>query len=218
MLKRALDVVASFVGLAVLSPLLGLIALAVKASDGGPVIYRGLRTGLSGRQFRIWKFRTMVVDAENTGVTATADDDSRITQIGRFLRKYKLDELPQLVNVFVGDMSLVGPRPEVPQYTALFTAEEQSILSVLPGVTDWASLWDVDEGAVLAGSDDPERAYLEKIRPEKIRLQLKYVRERTFGTDLKILILTLWVLITRRRPQVRPGETDEGKGCGKGQG
>jgi len=199
MLKRVFDVAGSFVGLVVLAPVLGLIALAVKGSDGGPVFYRGLRTGLNGRQFRIWKFRTMVVDAEKTGVTATADDDPRITRIGSFLRKYKLDELPQLVNVLLKEMSLVGPRPEVPQYTALFTTEENAILSVRPGITDWASLWDVDEGAVLAGSDDPERAYLDKIRPEKIRLQLEYVRARTFGMDLKILMLTLWTLITRRR-------------------
>jgi len=211
-LKRLFDCMCALLGLVVLSPLLGLIALAVKASDGGFVFYRGLRTGFKGKQFRIWKFRTMVVDAEKTGVTATADDDPRVTRVGMFLRKYKLDELPQLVNVLVGEMSLVGPRPEVPQYTALFTAEEKAILSVRPGITDWASLWDVDEGAALAGSDDPERAYLEKIRPEKIRLQLRYVRERTLGMDLRILLLTLWALITRRRPQVRLRGEGEGKG------
>ena len=199
MLKRVFDGSCAFLGLVVLSPLLGLITLAVKASDGGPVFYRGLRTGLNGRQFRIWKFRTMVVDAEKSGVTATADDDPRVTRMGSFLRRCKLDEFPQLVNVLLGEMSLVGPRPEVPQYTALFTAEEKAILSVRPGITDWASLWDVAEGAVLAGSDDPERAYLEKIRPEKIRLQLKYVRERTFGMDVRILMLTVWALLTRRK-------------------
>jgi lipopolysaccharide/colanic/teichoic acid biosynthesis glycosyltransferase len=145
----------------------------------------------------------MVVDAEKTGVTATADDDPRVTRIGRLLRKYKLDELPQLVNVLVGEMSLVGPRPEVPQYTALFTRQEQAILSVRPGITDWATLWDIAEGAVLAGSDNPEQAYLEKIRPEKIRLQLKYVRERSFGVDVRILALTLWALVARRRRQGR---------------
>ena len=197
-LKRLFDFACTFLGLVVLSPLLGVIALVVKLSDGGPVFYRGRRTGLNGRVFRIWKFRTMVVDAEKTGVSATADDDPRVTRVGRFLRKYKLDELPQLVNVLVGEMSLVGPRPEVPQYTALFTAEEQAILSVRPGITDRATLWDIAEGEVLAGSDDPERVYLEKIRPEKMRLQLEYVRERTFGKDVKILALTLWALVTRR--------------------
>jgi len=198
-LKRLFDFVCVFLGLVVLAPLLGLVALLVKLSDGGPVFYRGLRTGLKGKLFRIWKFRTMVVDAEKTGVTATADDDPRVTRVGRFLRKYKLDELPQLVNVLVGEMSLVGPRPEVPQYTALFTADEQTILSVRPGITDRATLWDIAEGAVLAGSDDPERTYLEKIRPEKTRLQLEYVRERTFGKDVKIVLLTLWALVARRR-------------------
>jgi lipopolysaccharide/colanic/teichoic acid biosynthesis glycosyltransferase len=202
-LKRVFDGTCAFLGLLVLSPVLGLVALLVKLSDGGPVLYRGLRTGLNGRQFRICKFRSMVVDAEKTGVTATADDDPRVTRIGRFLRKYKLDELPQLVNVLVGEMSLVGPRPEVPQYTALFTRQEQAILSVRPGITDWATLWDIAEGAVLAGSDNPEQAYLEKIRPEKIRLQLKYVRERSFGVDVRILALTLWALVARRRRQGR---------------
>ena len=199
MLKRVFDATCAFLGLVVLSPVLGLVALMVKASDRGPVFYRGLRTGLSGRVFRMLKFRTMVVDAEKSGVTATADDDPRVTRIGRFLRKYKLDELPQLVNVLVGDMSLVGPRPEVPQYTAPFTEEEQAILGVRPGITDWTTLWDIAEGEVLAGSDDPERVYLEKIRPEKIRLQLEYVREHTFGKDVKIILLTLWALITRRK-------------------
>lgn len=200
MLKRTFDCTCAFLALVVLSPLLGILALAVKLGDQGPVFYRGVRTGLNGEQFRVFKFRTMVVDAEETGVTATADDDPRITRIGRFLRKYKLDELPELVNVLTGDMSLVGPRPEVPLYTAIFTDEEKAILSVRPGITDWATLWDVDEGAALAGGKDPERSYLEKIRPEKIRLQLKYVRERTFGTDMKIVFLTLWTLVSRRRP------------------
>ena len=203
MLKRVFDGACALLGLVVLSPLLGLVAFMVKASDGGPVLYCGLRTGLNGKPFRIRKFRTMVVDAEKTGVSATADDDPRVTRIGRFLRKYKLDELPQLVNVLVGEMSLVGPRPEVPQYTAMFTAEEQAILSVRPGITDRATLWDIAEGEVLAGSDDPERAYLEKIRPEKTRLQLEYVRERTFGKDVWILVLTVWALVARRRPQGR---------------
>jgi len=166
-LKRAFDFACVLPGLVLLSPVLAIAALAVKLGDGGPVFYGGLRTGLNGKRFRIWKFRTMVVDAEKTGVTATADDDPRVTRVGRFLRKYKLDELPQLVNVLVGEMSLVGPRPEVPQYTALFTAEEQAILGVRPGVTDRATLWDIAESAVLAGSADPERVCLENIGPER---------------------------------------------------
>jgi lipopolysaccharide/colanic/teichoic acid biosynthesis glycosyltransferase len=137
----------------------------------------------------------MVVNAENIGGPSTADDDPRITGIGKFIRKYKLDELPQLINVLKGEMSVVGPRPEVPFYVNMFTEEEKAILSVRPGITDWASLWNPDEGAILAGSPDPEKAYMEKIRPEKIRLQLKYVRERSFWVDLKIIFQTFLTIL-----------------------
>lgn len=199
--KRTLDVICSFVGLVLLSPLLVAVALAIKLQDGGSVFYRGVRIGRNGTPFRIFKFRTMVLDAERLGGPSTAGDDPRLTKVGRFLRKYKLDELPQLLNVLAGEMSLVGPRPEVPQYVALFTPEERSILSVRPGITDWASLWNSDEAAVLAGSSDPERTYLEKIRPEKIRLQLEYVRKRSFWVDLSILFQTLALIVLRKKPQ-----------------
>jgi len=182
-------------GLAVLSPVLLWISWGIRREDFGPVFYRGERVGFQGKTFRIFKFRTMVVDAEKLGASSTSDNDVRITRIGRFLRKYKLDELPQLINVFIGDMSLVGPRPEVKKFTDLYTDEEKAILSVRPGITDWASIWNPDEGALLAGSLDPDRDYLEKIRPEKIRLQLKYVRERSFLTDIGIIILTLKTII-----------------------
>jgi len=131
------------------------------------------------------------VDAERLGASSTPDDDGRITRIGWFLRRHKLDELPQLINVLVGDMSLVGPRPEVKKFTDLYMDEETAILTVRPGITDWASLWNSDEGTLLKGSRDPDRDYFEKIRPEKIRLQLKYVQDRSFRTDVKILFLTL---------------------------
>lgn len=137
------------------------------------------------------KFRTMVVNADKVGGSSTADDDPRITRAGRILRKLKLDELPQLINVVLGDMSLVGPRPEVQEYVDLFTKEEQEILVVRPGITDWATLWNADEGAVLAGQADPDQAYRELIRPTKIRLQLQYVREHSLLTDIRILMLTL---------------------------
>jgi lipopolysaccharide/colanic/teichoic acid biosynthesis glycosyltransferase len=139
----------------------------------------------------------MVINAESLGGSCTSDDDPRITRVGHWMRKYKLDELPQLLNVLRGDMSFVGPRPEVRQYVDIFTAEEKQILSVRPGITDWATLWDSDEGAVLAGSPDPERIYLEKIRPQKIRLQLKYVRERNLWIDLKIILTTCRLVLTR---------------------
>jgi lipopolysaccharide/colanic/teichoic acid biosynthesis glycosyltransferase len=197
--KRIFDIVFSLCGLAVLAlPLLSLAAL-IKLHDGGPVFYRGVRTGRRGKPFRIFKFRTMVVNADRIGGSSTADGDPRVTGIGRFLRKYKLDELPQLTNVVLGHMSFVGPRPEVPEYVALFTEEEKAILTVRPGITDWASIWNHDEGALLAGAADPERAYLEKIRPEKMRLQLKYLREHSLWVDLKILVLTLSMLLFGRR-------------------
>lgn len=171
------------------------VAISIRKQDGGPVFYRGERVGLHGRLFKIFKFRTMVVNAEKIGASSTSDDDPRITQIGRFLRRYKLDELPQLINVFVGDMSIVGPRPEIKRYTDLFTEEEKTILSVRPGITDWASIWNADEGALLAGAPDPDRAYEELIRPTKIKLQLKYVRERSFLVDMKIIFLTAMAIV-----------------------
>ncbi len=189
--KRLFDIATAASGLLVLSPFLMWIVLRIKQADGGLVFYRGERVGLNGKVFRIYKFRTMVEDAEQLGASSTSDDDARITQIGWILRKYKLDELPQLVNVLAGDMSLVGPRPEVKKFTDLYSEEEKTILTVRPGITDWASLWNPDEGALLKGSADPDKDYLEKIRPEKLRLQLKYVRERTFFTDVKIIFLTL---------------------------
>jgi lipopolysaccharide/colanic/teichoic acid biosynthesis glycosyltransferase len=151
------DLVVSLVALLLLSPFLIYVAWKIKQGDGGPIFYRGERTGLHGKPFQIFKFRTMVVDAEKKGGASTADDDARITPVGQFLRKYKLDELPQFINVFKGDMSIVGPRPEVKRYTDLFTEEEKKILSVRPGITDWASIWNADEGAVLAGAVDPKK-------------------------------------------------------------
>jgi lipopolysaccharide/colanic/teichoic acid biosynthesis glycosyltransferase len=200
-LKRAFDVTASALALILLSPLLVMIALWIKLGSPGPVFYRGLRVGRYGRDFRIFKFRTMVADAEKLGGSSTADDDPRITRAGRFLRKHKLDELPQLINVLRGEMSLVGPRPEVRRYVDIYSDEERIILSVRPGITDWASLWNSDEGAVLAGSSDPEQEYLEKIRPEKIRLQLEYVRRRSFCTDVAILWTTILAVVLRGIPK-----------------
>jgi len=197
MIKKTVDIIIASIGFIVLSPLLVWIAWRIFVEDHGPIFYRGERIGLLGKPFRIFKFRTMVVDAEKLGVSSTSDDDPRITRIGRVLRKYKLDELPQLINVLLGDMSLVGPRPEVKKFTDLYTEEEKAILTVRPGITDWASIWNPDEGALLAGSSDPDKDYLEKIRPEKIRLQLKYVSEQSFLTDIRIIILTLKTILMK---------------------
>ena len=193
--KRAFDVVVSAIGLVLFSPILLAVALAIKMEDGGPVFYRGVRTGLHGRPFRIFKFRSMVVDAEKRGASSTGQGDPRITRVGAFVRAKKLDELAQLINVFVGDMSLVGPRPEVQKFTDLYTEQEKMILSVRPGITDWASIWNCDEAALLAGAEDPDQVYFELIRPKKLLLQLQYVRERSFLTDVKILWLTLLAII-----------------------
>ena len=198
MAKRIFDILFSIVGLIFVSPLLLTICILIKHEDGGPVFYRGLRVGKKGTLFKIYKFRSMVVNAEKIGGSSTADDDPRITKIGKFVRKYKLDELPQFINVLKGEMSFVGPRPEVQHYVNMFTKEEKSILMVSPGITDWASLWNSDEGAILAGSPDPERTYMEEIRPEKIRLQLKYVKERSFFTDISIILQTIGKVIKRK--------------------
>jgi lipopolysaccharide/colanic/teichoic acid biosynthesis glycosyltransferase len=187
----------SLIGLILVSPILLTIATFIKREDGGPVFYRGVRVGKFGKLFRIFKFRTMVLNADKLGGPSTADDDARITKVGKFIRKLKLDELPQLLNVLKGEMSIVGPRPEVQMYVDMFAEEEKAILSVRPGITDWASIWNPDEGAILAGSPDPEKTYMEKIRPEKIRLQLEYVRKRSFWVDLKIILWTLKTIVMK---------------------
>jgi lipopolysaccharide/colanic/teichoic acid biosynthesis glycosyltransferase len=191
MMKRGFDFVSSLVGLILASPVLLVIAILIKKEDGGPVFYRGVRVGRFGKPFRIFKFRTMVVNADKLGGPSTADDDPRISKVGKSIRKFKLDELPQLINVLKGEMSIVGPRPEVQMYVDMFTEEEEAILNVRPGITDWASIWNPDEGAILAGSPDPEKTYMEKIRPEKIRLQLKYVEENSLWVDFEIIVRTL---------------------------
>ena len=196
-IKRIFDIICSMCGLLFLSPFFIIIACMIKASDGGQVFYRGVRVGLHGKLFSMYKFRTMVVDAEKIGGPSTAEDDPRITRIGKFLRKFKLDELPQLINVLKGEISFVGPRPEVKHYIDMFTEEEKSILTVRPGITDWASIWNPDEGSILAGSPEPEKAYMEKIRPTKLKLQLKYVKEHSFLNDMKIILLTLKTIFVK---------------------
>ena len=192
MAKRLLDIIFSLFGLILTAPFFAIIALTIKINSKGPVFYKGVRVGKGGKQFRIFKFRTMVENADKIGGPSTAGDDPRLTKIGIFLKKYQLDELPQLINVFLGDMSLVGPRPEVPLYVNMMTGEEKNvILSVPQGMTDLASLWDFHEGDILRGSPDPEAAYMEKIRPEKLRLQMQYAKNRSFLLDLKIIIKTI---------------------------
>lgn len=193
--KRCLDFGVSLFALAALSPLLAAISIAILVDSGGPVLYRGLRIGRNGEPFGMLKFRTMVANAESAGGSSTADDDPRVTRVGAVLRRYKLDELPQLFNVLLGEMSLVGPRPQVGHDVEKYTEEERSILRVRPGITDWSSIKFRNEGEILRGQPDPDQAYIELIRPEKIRLQLLYVREMSFLNDLKILWATLVALL-----------------------
>lgn len=177
-------------GLVAVSPLMAVLAVVIKLDSKGPVLYRGLRAGLWGRPFLILKLRTMVENAEQLGGAETSSDDARITGIGKFLRQYKLDEFPQLINVLKGEMSLVGPRPEVMDEVSCYTRQEQKVLQVRPGITDWASLKFHHEGEILRGCSDPHRAYHEKIRPEKIRLQLQYVQSHSLLTDIWIICRT----------------------------
>jgi lipopolysaccharide/colanic/teichoic acid biosynthesis glycosyltransferase len=195
--KRAFDVAAAGVGLVVLSPILLVIAGLVKLDSPGPAFYRGVRTGRHGVPFRIFKFRTMVVDAERRGGGSTAHNDPRITRVGRVLRRYKLDELPQVLNVLRGDMSVVGPRPELPEYTGRYSDEERAILSVRPGITDHASVRFVNLGEQL-GSEDADRVYEERVLAEKNRLRLEYVRRQSFLGDLRIVLRTLGSVVSGR--------------------
>lgn len=194
-IKRLADLLVSGTALLLLSPLLIAIAVAIRSGSRGPALYRGTRIGRGGTPFNMLKFRTMVADAERRGGTSTADDDPRITSTGRWLRATKLDELPQLINVLVGDMSLVGPRPQVQHDVDKYTPEERLLLSVRPGITDYASICFRDEGAILRGHADPDAAYIQLIRPEKIRLGLEYVRTYSMRVDLRILARTALAIL-----------------------
>jgi lipopolysaccharide/colanic/teichoic acid biosynthesis glycosyltransferase len=191
MVKRIFDFLGSLLGLVALSPVLLLIALLIKVDSRGPVFYRGVRVGLFGGVFKIFKYRTMILNADKVGGSSTPDDDPRLTRLGKFLRRYKLDELPQLINVLKGDMSLVGPRPQVQWAVDLYTPEQRTVLTVRPGITDYASVHFPNEGEILKGSTNPDQDYMEKIHPKKMRLSLEYVRERSLWVDLKIIFQTI---------------------------
>jgi lipopolysaccharide/colanic/teichoic acid biosynthesis glycosyltransferase len=192
-MKRAFDAVISCVGLLIFSPLFALVAMAVKLDSPGPVFFRGWRAGLQGKPFRIFKFRTMAANVEMTGGTSTAVDDPRITRLGNVLRRSKFDEVPELINVFRGEMSLVWPRPQVMDEVLQYTPEKRHLMDVLPGITDWASIKFRHKDEILRGGD-PDRAYRERIRAEKVLLGLEYVRCHSFPADLRILMRTLRAL------------------------
>ena len=197
--KRVFDMVFSALGLMVLSPVFALISAAIKIDSVGPVFYRGLRIGLDGKPFKIFKFRSMVQQAENMGTITASEHDIRITRIGHMLRRYKLDELPQLLNVLIGDMSLVGPRPEVSKWVQMFSQEEKAILSIKPGITDWSSIRFRNQGEIIeaSGYTDADEAFEKIIRPEKIRLQLCYVHNNNLWIDAKIIFDTICAIVRR---------------------
>lgn len=193
---RLLDLFASGAGLVLLSPVFLMIALLIRLTSPGPVIYQATRTGKDGLLFQLYKFRSMVVGADKTGPAITTAEDRRITAIGGFLRKTKLDELPQLANVLRGEMSLVGPRPEDPRYVAYYTPEQRQVLRVRPGITGAASLRYRAESALLTGSDW-EKIYVERIMPEKLAIELAYLQQRNLLTDVRLIIVTVLSLLTR---------------------
>jgi lipopolysaccharide/colanic/teichoic acid biosynthesis glycosyltransferase len=198
-LKRLFDFSAALVVLFLLAPVLLVLAFAVWREDRGSPFYRGVRVARGGGDFRMLKFRSMRADAWKTGVNSTADGDGRITRTGAWLRRFKLDELPQIWNVLVGDMSFVGPRPQVRTDAELYTQEEARMLEIRPGVTDLASIVFADEGDILTGSPDPDLLYNQIIRPWKSRLALLYMERRSFVVDCRVLLLTALALVSRRR-------------------
>lgn len=194
-LKRTFDVVMSSIGLILLSPFFLIISILIKMDSKGPILFKQTRVGRYEKDFKILKFRTMVTDAEKKGAQITVGRDSRITKVGHLLRKSKLDELPQLINVFKGDMSLVGPRPEVPRYTQYYNETQKRIFEIRPGITDYASIKYRDENEILALSSDPEKTYIEEIMVDKLKLNLEYLGKRSLITDIKIIFKTLYKII-----------------------
>ena len=192
---RFFDFILSLVGLVVLAPIFIVLAIWIKIDSKGPVFYKQVRVGQNGIDFGLFKFRSMVVDADKKGLITVGGRDPRITRSGYFIRKYKLDELPQLINVLLGDMSLVGPRPEVRKYVDLYTDEQQKVLSVKPGITDYASIEYMDENEILGKSSDPEKTYIEEIMPEKIKYNMKYINNKNLFEYFKIILLTVLKIV-----------------------
>lgn len=196
-MKRVFDMLMSGLGLLALSPLFLILAIWIKLDSPGPVFYRQVRVGRGNKDFRIFKFRSMCVGADKQGLITVGGHDPRITRSGYFVRKYKLDELPQLINVFMGDMSLVGPRPEVRKYVDMYTPEQMHVLDVRPGITDMASIRYRNENELLEAVDDPDRYYVEVIMQDKLRLNLEYVAKHSFWFDLKLIFTTFYEIISK---------------------
>ena len=195
-MKRLFDITASGLGLLVLSPLFLILAVWIKLDSPGPVFYRQVRVGRGNKDFRLFKFRSMRVGSDKKGLITVGGHDPRVTRSGYYIRKYKLDELPQLINVFIGDMSLVGPRPEVRKYVDLYTSEQLHVLDVRPGITDMASIRYRNENELLEQAADPEQYYRDVVMQDKLRINLEYIADHSFIKDLKIIFMTLKAVVT----------------------
>lgn len=196
MIKRCFDIFASFIGLLLLSPFFIIIAIVILLDSRGGVFYKQFRVGKNNKDFKLFKFRSMSTGSDKKGLLTVGGRDSRITRSGYFIRKYKLDELPQLLNVLFGDMSLVGPRPEVRKYVDIYNAEQMKVLSVKPGITDYASIEYSNENELLAKSSEPEKTYIEEIMPAKLLLNQKYITEQGLLTDIKIILRTIGKIVS----------------------
>ena len=197
LLKRIFDIVASGCGLLILSPLFLVLAIWIKCDSKGPVFYRQVRVGRHNRDFRLFQFRSMRVGADKQGLITVGGRDPRVTRSGYYIRKYKFDELPQLINVFLGDMSLVGPRPEVRKYVDMYTPEQMHVLDVRPGITDMASILYCNENELLEKADDPDKFYVEVVMQDKLRINLDYVANHSFFFDIKLIFKTLFAIVKK---------------------
>lgn len=196
-MKRLFDLLASGIGLILVGPLFLILAIWIKLDSKGPVFYRQVRVGKDNKDFRIYKFRSMRVGSDKGSLITVGGHDPRITRSGYFIRKFKLDELPQLINVFIGDMSLVGPRPEVRRYVDYWTPEQMHVLDVRPGITDPASIRYRNENELLEQAEDPDKYYIEVIMQDKIKLYLDYVQHHTFWGDIKLIFQTFWTIVSK---------------------
>ena len=195
-MKRAFDIIMSGLGLICLSPLFVVLAVWIKCDSAGPVFYRQVRVGRYNKDFRLFKFRSMRPGSDRKGLITVGGRDPRVTRSGYYIRKYKLDELPQLINVFIGDMSLVGPRPEVRKYVDMYNAEQMHVLDVRPGITSLASIRYRDENDILAAAEDPDRAYIEQVMPDKIAIDLEYVAKASLATDIALIFRTFKAILS----------------------
>ncbi|CUN31383.1 glycosyltransferase [Bacteroides thetaiotaomicron] len=194
-MKRIFDILASGCGLLILSPLFLVLAIWIKLDSKGPVFYRQVRVGKDSKDFRIYKFRSMRTDADKSSLITIGGRDPRVTYSGYYIRKYKLDELAQLINVFIGDMSLVGPRPEVRRYVDMYTPEQMKVLEVKPGITDYASIEYIDENMLLEKSSDPHKTYIEEVMPAKLALNMKYIKNPTLFEYFKLIFMTVFKIV-----------------------